>query len=148
MFSVFVCTILYNYHPLLIFCLEICSCTHNYIVTIIFCLTLSYLALITLLHSVFFPAEASPGRIKYVSIVTDPTPPTNALVNAANSAVIKSKLTSSKSLGFPSNIPEDEYVEMDPIYAPVAPDEPEDETDRSSSEGPKGGCILLVGCGL
>lgn len=102
----------------------------------------SYLALITLLHSVFFLAEASPGRIKYVSIVTDPTPPTNALVNMANSAVIKSKLTSSKSLGFPSNIPEDEYVEMDPIYAPVAPDEPEDETDHSSSEGPKGGCIL------
>ena len=100
------------------------------------------MALITLLHSVFFLAEASPGRIKYVSIVTDPTPPTNALVNMANSAVIKSKLTSSKSLGFPSNIPEDEYVEMDPIYAPVAPDEPEDETDHSSSEGPKGGCIL------
>ena len=48
---------------------------------------------------------------------------TNQGGNPSNS--VKAILTNSKSLGFIDTSPfEEEYIEMDPIYAPVAPDEP------------------------
>lgn len=82
--------------------------------------------------------DSSPAiKGKYVSIMLPETPSSTPSMSSNVSqekmdAVIKAKLTCSKSVGFfkpPNNQqqPDDEYVEMDPIYAPVAPDEPDYE---------------------
>ena len=69
---------------------------------------------------------------KYVSLMLPNSQSTTTnLSQERTDAIIKAKLTCSKSLGFSKSVDklqtEDEYVEMDPIYAPVAPDEPDYE---------------------
>ena len=79
-----------------------------------------------------------PSNVSYkqVTIATQPlSPPSSAHETQKGHAhqAIKAILTPSKSLGFIDTskvgLPEEEYIEMDPIYAPVAPDEPHTEEE-------------------
>ena len=67
--------------------------------------------------------------------------PTKEPLKGSPTHSIKAILTPSKSLGFidtsKTGLPEEEYIEMDPIYAPVAPDEPEQEMGKKDSHDSK-----------
>jgi hypothetical protein len=73
----------------------------------------------------FFLVDSVPvtNKIKYTSVSVTP----DVTATSGTEGVIKANLTASKSLGFIDTQIEDEYIEMDPIYAPVAPDEPDYE---------------------
>ena len=90
------------------------------------------------------------GNVNYKQVtiasmpLSPPTSNTAATKEGSPSHSVKAILTPSKSLGFidtsKASLPEEEYIEMDPVYAPVAPDElpPEPKKDGHSEEDGKG----------
>lgn len=82
---------------------------------------------------------------KKVTIADAPlTPPTSKPNSKTNNklkkSAIKGVLTHTKSLGdidwVNDGLPDDEYIDMDPVYAPVAPDEPShDSTTNGDNQG-------------
>ena len=80
---------------------------------------------------------------KQVTIASTPLSPPTTIKDSNHlgdkvSHSVRAVLTNSKSLGFIDtsqiNAHEEEYIEMDPVYAPVAPDEPVNK-DTSNNEG-------------